>query len=119
MAQVGVLAGLDPAVARSAVDALVRAGLFRDDSTVAYAQPILQRAVYETLSSLERAELHRAAAMLLCGSTAGRMPAGAHRVALHLLGCEAAAEPRFVDALCVAAGRSVGAGLCRRGVPLL
>ena len=110
MAQVGVLAGLDPAVARSAVDALVRAGLFRDDSTVAYAQPILQRAVYETLSSLERAELHRAAAMLLCGSTPIE-PAGAHRVALHLLGCEAAAEPRFVDALCVAAGRSVEAGL--------
>lgn len=105
MAQVGLLAGLDPDVARSAVDALVRAGLFRDDSTVAYAQPILQRAVYDTLSSLERAELHRAAAMLLCGSTPG-----AHRAALHLLGCEAAAEPRFVDALCVAAGRSVEAG---------
>lgn len=109
MSQVGVLAGLDPDVARSAVDALVRAGLFRDDSTVAYAQPILQRAVYDTLSSLERAELHRAAAMLLCGSTPIE-PVHAHRAAVHLLGCEATADPRFVDALCAAAGRSVEGG---------
>ena len=66
IAHAAVLAGIDRDAARGATDALVRAGIFRDDSTMGYREPLLQRAVYRTLSALERGELHQQAAALLC-----------------------------------------------------
>ena len=62
-----------------------------------YREPLLQRAVYGTLSALERAELHQHAAALLCDAI------DAERAAGHLLSCEPAGEPRFADVLCRAA----------------
>lgn len=103
------LAELDRDAARRAADALVRAGLFADDSTVAYSQPILRRAVYDTLSSLGRAELHHAAAALLCDAGSAD-PGDAVRAARHLLRCEATGEARFADALCLAARHALDDG---------
>ena len=97
VAHAAALAGIDRDAARRATDALVRAGIFRDDSTVGYREPLLQRAVYGTLSALDRAELHQQAAALLCDVV------DAERTAGHLLSCEPAGDPRFADVLCRAA----------------
>ena len=110
IAHAGALAGVDRDGARRATDVLVRAGVFRDDSTVAYSQAMLQRAVYDTLSSLERAEWHRQAAGLLCDAGGGTDGADAIRAATHLLGCEPAGDARFAELLCGAARRAVAEG---------
>jgi DNA-binding CsgD family transcriptional regulator len=103
--QAAALAGIDRDAARTAVDALVRAGVFRDDATVAYAQPLVQRAVCDTLSLLERAELHREAADVLCDE-----PADFERAAVHLLRCEPTGSPRFAEALVYAGRRAFEEG---------
>jgi DNA-binding CsgD family transcriptional regulator/KaiC/GvpD/RAD55 family RecA-like ATPase len=101
LAQAGALAGLAVDRARAAAGALVRSGLLADDSTLAYVQPLVRDAVYGTLSSLERAELHGRAAALLCEADADH-----DRVAWHLLRSEPAGDPRFADALSAAAARA-------------
>lgn len=110
MAHAAALAGIDRDAARRATDMLVRAGVFRDDSAVAYAQPIVQRAVYDTLSSLERAEWHQEAAGLLCAAGAGLDVGDTARAAAHLLGCEPIGDARFAEVLCSAARHAAGEG---------
>jgi DNA-binding CsgD family transcriptional regulator len=89
--EAAAVAGIDRDRACAATAALVRAGIFRDESTVAFAQPLVRRALYDTLPLLERSELHRRAAGVLCESPA--------RVGLHLLECEPVGDPRFANAL--------------------
>jgi DNA-binding CsgD family transcriptional regulator len=101
------LAGVDQDRACAAAAALVRAGILRDDATIRYAQPLLSRAVYDTLSSIERAGLHRRAAELLCDCEHPEM----ERAASHLLLSEPAGNPRFGEVLHAAALRALDLGM--------
>ncbi len=107
LAHAAALAGVDQDRACTAAAALVRAGILRDDATVRYAQPLLSRAVYGTLSAIERAELHRRAAELLCDG--GDADAG--RAAQHLLRSEPAGNARFGEVLYAAALRALDGGM--------
>ena len=104
------LAGIEPERARVVADALVRAGILRDDATLAFAQPLVRAAVYDTLTSLECAELHQRAAALLCDTAPGSEPTDLERVARHLLRCEPAGEARFGAVLRAVALRAAGRG---------
>jgi DNA-binding CsgD family transcriptional regulator len=110
LAQATALAGVDQDAARDAADALVRAGFLRDDASVGYADPIVRKALYDTLSSRERAELHQQAAALLCGGATGPDPRDRELAAGHLLSCEPAGDPSLGDVLRQAAGRAVDQG---------
>jgi DNA-binding CsgD family transcriptional regulator len=110
VAPAAALAEIDRDLARRATDALVRAGILRDASAAGYLQPMLQRAVYDTLSSLERAELHQRAAAIVCDLAAELDAADAERAAGHLLRCEPAGDARFARVLCTAAQRAAGRG---------
>ena len=103
------LAGIESDTARSAADALVRAGILRDDSSLGYAQPLLRAAVYDTLSSLQCAELHQRAAALLA-SAPGSDPTDLNRVAEHLLHSEPAGDPALGELLREAGRRAIDAG---------
>ena len=106
LAHVAALASVDQDKACAAAAALIRAGVLRDDATVRYAQPLLSRAVYGTLSSVELGELHRRAAELLCDGDAAEMERAAH----HLLRSEPAGNPRFGDVLYAAALHALDSG---------
>ncbi len=106
LGQVAALAGVDQDKACAAAAALIRAGVLRDDATVRYAQPLLSRAVYGTLSSVELGELHRRAAELLCEGDAAEMERAAH----HLLRSEPGRNPRFGDVLYAAALHALDSG---------
>lgn len=110
LAQATALTMIDQDKARGAADALVRAGILRDDSTLAYAQPLLRAAVYDTLTSLEAAELHQRAAALLYEAGPRSDPADLELIARHLLRCEPAGDLRFADALQAVASRAAAAG---------
>ena len=97
VADAAALAGVERDRACAASAALVRAGIFRDDSTIAYAQPIVERALYDTLSSPERSELHMQAADVLCATADDS--AAVMRAARHLLECEPTGNPRFATVL--------------------
>lgn len=99
--------------ARTAAEALVRAGILRDDATLAYAQPLLRAAAYDTLTSLECGELHHRAAVLLCAGGLGPEPVDLERVARHLLRTEPAGNKRFGEVLRDVAIRATGAGALR------
>ncbi len=104
------LAGTDRERACQAIGALVRAGLLLDDARVSYAAPMLRRAVYDTLSSLERSELHQQAADLLCSLSQAHAADEVERAARHLVSCQPVGDPRFAAVLCEAARRSAAAG---------
>ena len=104
------VAGLEQEKARAAAAALVRAGIFRDDSVLAYAQPVVRRAVYDSLSSMERADLHGQAATRLFAAVAASEHEAVKRVATHLLCCEPVGDPRFADVLRHAAQLAAEAG---------
>ena len=110
LAQAAALAAVDPDKARSIAAALTRAGILRDDSTLVYAQPLVRAAVYDTLASLECAELHHRVAGLLCDGTAGSGPADRERAVEHLLRTEPAGNPEFGKVLREVALRALEAG---------
>ncbi|MEA2371101.1 MAG: hypothetical protein QOH12_1495 [Solirubrobacteraceae bacterium] len=109
LSQAAALAAISQDRARVAAAALVRSGILRDDSILRYAQPLLRAAVYDTLSSLERAELHHRAAALLA-SAPGSDPAIQRRLAEHLLRSEPTGDSRFAEVLREAAVRSAADG---------
>ncbi len=59
------LAGIDRERASAAADALVRDGYFAPGPRLAFAHPIIGRAVYVDMGSLERSAAHKRAAQLL------------------------------------------------------
>lgn len=110
IAQVAALADIDQDRARAAAASLGRAGLLRDDAIVAYTHPLLRAAVYDTLSSLSRTDLHRRAATVLCEDADGTNRTVQNRVAEHLLRSEPAGDPRFAQVLLEQARLAVGLG---------
>ena len=58
------LAGLNRDQAFGVLDALVRAGILRGQSTVEFVHPLVRSAVYQELTSAERADWHARAAQL-------------------------------------------------------
>lgn len=82
IARAGQLAELEPERAPAAADALERAGILRHDESVTFAAPLLRDAAYDTLSSVERAQLHSRAARLLAEASG---EVDAESVARHLL----------------------------------
>ena len=110
LAQATALAIIDQNKARAAADALVRAGILRDYSTLAYAQPLLRAAVHDTLSSLESGELHQRAAALLYDAGQGSDPTDLELIAEHLLRSEPAGDQRFAEVLQTVASRAAAAG---------
>jgi len=81
----------DPA--RSAADALVRAGILTHGEALSYTAPLLRDAVYGTISPLDRQALHGRAAR-------SRLAAGAEaRAAVHLLHAEPTGTPQFGELL--------------------
>jgi DNA-binding CsgD family transcriptional regulator len=92
------LAGLDPAEAATAVELLVDAGILEPGRPLAFTHPIVLSGLYSELSSAERAQGHREAALLLA-----EQPGSGERVAHHLLASEPAADAWSVDRLVDAA----------------
>ena len=109
LSQATDLAAISQDRARAAAAALVRSGILRDDAALSYAQPLLRAAVYDTLSSLERAELHHRAAALLARAP-GSDQAIRGRLVEHLLRSEPTGDPRSADVLRDAAIRSAASG---------
>jgi DNA-binding CsgD family transcriptional regulator len=111
VAQVAALADIDADRARAAAGALVRAGILRDESAIGYAQPLLRDAVYGTLSSIERAEFHRQAAVTLCNAAEEVTDApDLERIAEHVLCSEPSGDQRFADVLREVARRATREG---------
>jgi DNA-binding CsgD family transcriptional regulator len=92
LAQAAQLAKVNPEKAPQLADALVRADFLRLDRTLSFLHPLVRDATYGTLSSVEQASLHGAAALLLIDA-AGDVDAA--QVAGHLLRSEPAGDPRF------------------------
>ena len=106
--QVAALSRVPVDAAGRAVTALRGAGIVDPgDGSVAFAHPILGRAIYEELDAGERAAAHRAAVRVL--RAAG---APAERVAAHALKAGAGTGPEVVGAL-----RAAAADAMRRGAP--
>ena len=100
---VAALAELDPDAAAVAADALIAAGLVREGLT--FAHPLVQSAVYASIGSSKRANMHAAAARLL--SDDGKAEAV---VAAQLLVAERAGDPSAVEILRTAARGAMAEG---------
>ena len=107
LAQAAQLARVSPEKAPQFADALVRADFLRLDQTLSFLHPLVRDATYETLSSVEQASLHSAAAALIAGTGEG---ADARRIAEHLLHSEPTGDPRFERVL-----REAGLSAMREG----
>jgi DNA-binding NarL/FixJ family response regulator len=105
--QAARVAGLEPAAASRAADALRAAGLAEGELELALTHPLVEGALHTGMAPGERARAHARAAHIL-----EQDGAGAERVALHLLHSEPAADAATVATLRTAASR---AGL--RGAP--
>jgi DNA-binding CsgD family transcriptional regulator len=101
------LTGLARSDAVPVADALRLTGTFRPDEELAFAQPIVQPALYAAMLPAERAEAHVSAAHIL--RDAGSPP---ERVAAHLLRAHRSGNEWAVESL-LAAGREAVA----RGAP--
>ena len=104
-AQAGALAGLGPAAAGAAADALAAVGIVGGRRPLAFAHPMMREALYAELSPAERAQAHGESARLL--HAAGAPP---ERVAEHLLSAEPAADPWAVERLAEAARAAAARG---------
>lgn len=100
-------AGVDAAEAPSVVDRLVEAGVLAPTQRLAFAHPIVQAAIYESLLPGDRAARHAAAAELLAADGAP-----IERVAAHLL-----LAPPTGDAARVATLSAAAARAAERGAP--
>jgi DNA-binding CsgD family transcriptional regulator len=107
LASAAALAGLEPAAAGAAVDALVAAGILEPGRPLAFVHPLVRAGVYEELGGAERSHAHRRAAELLDGN-----PVDEERVAEHLIATQASGDAWIAQRL-VQAARSAA----RRGAP--
>jgi DNA-binding CsgD family transcriptional regulator/tetratricopeptide (TPR) repeat protein len=108
--QAAVLANVDDATASAAAAALSRVGVLRPQPPLGFVHPLLRRAVYETLTPLERAGAHARAAQLLADG--GADP---ERVAAHELHVPPAPEDQ--SGRVVAVLRQAALNARRRGAP--
>jgi DNA-binding CsgD family transcriptional regulator len=99
------LAGLEPATAAEAADALADVDVLVARESIAFVHPIVRAAVYAELPSAERAAAHADAARLL--HTAGDPD---DRVAAHLLEAHPGVGDWVVEVLRNAAARAVARG---------
>lgn len=99
------LAGLDANEAAEAVELLVNAGILEPGRPLTFIHPIVLSGLYSELSSAERAQRHREAALLLA-----EQPGSEERVAQHLLSSDPAADTWSVDRLLDAAHMATRTG---------
>jgi len=99
------LAGLDPADAERAAQALVDVGVVADTLPLEFEHPLIRSSVYADLSAARRASAHLQAARLLAAT--GADP---ERVAGHLLHAEPCREPWAVQTLETAAATAWARG---------
>jgi DNA-binding CsgD family transcriptional regulator len=100
--QAARLASLDPGEAAEAAELLVNAGIVAAGRPLTFVHPIVLSGLHSELSSAERAQGHREAALLLA-----EQPGSGERVAQHLLASEPAADPWSVDRLRAAARTAI------------
>lgn len=106
-ADAALLAGLEPAAARSAAMALTRADILAAADALEFAHPLVEAAVRDAIEPERRARLHAEAARML-----GDAPGSLGRVGAHLLRTEPAGDPAVVAAL-----REAAAQARTRGAP--
>jgi DNA-binding CsgD family transcriptional regulator len=99
------LAGLEPAVAADAADALAGADVLVAGHSIAFVHPIVRAAVYAELPSAERSSTHAEAARLL--HAAGDPD---DRIAVHLLEAPSGVAAWVIEVLRSAAARAVARG---------
>jgi DNA-binding CsgD family transcriptional regulator len=99
------LAGLGPAAASEAADALTAAGLADAGRPLRLIHPVVRAALYDELPAGRRALLHRRAAQLLVEDEEDL-----DAIAAHLLLADAAGERWTVEVLQRAAGRALDRG---------
>jgi len=108
------IAGLAPAVASEAADALAAAGIFAARRPLDFRHPIIRIAVAGTVPLGARAAAHARAARLLAGE--GASP---ERIAVHLLATEPGGEAWLCEHLVGAARNAVGRGAPEAAVEYL
>jgi DNA-binding CsgD family transcriptional regulator/Flp pilus assembly protein TadD len=101
----GALAGLGPAAAAVAADALAAAGLIASGRPLRFVHPVVRSALYCELAAGERAQLHGRAARLLADEH-GELDA----IAAHLLASDPAGEHWRIDVLLKGADRALARG---------
>jgi DNA-binding SARP family transcriptional activator len=111
---VAALAGQPEAVTASALAALARAEIVKDEWPFAFVHPLVREGVYRDLPAAERALLHERAAALL-----GDAAAPEEQVATHLLLAPRRGAPDTVAALRRAARTAGDRGACDSAVVLL
>ena len=99
------IAGVDPRRARALADELAATAILAPGEPVAFAHPLVQAAVYESIPDASRAGLHTEVAELL-----HRTGAPHEVVAGHLLSAELRAGPWALDELEAAASESMSRG---------
>jgi DNA-binding CsgD family transcriptional regulator len=99
------LAELEPVVARTAADELVRADVLRLGDPLGFIHPLLRAAVYAGLPERVRGDRHRRAAQLLAAAGAAD-----RQVCAHLLESSPAGEGEVVERLRATAGRALAHG---------
>jgi DNA-binding CsgD family transcriptional regulator len=111
------LAGLEPALAASVAELLVRVDILAPGPELGFSHPLARGAVYAGMPSGQRSELHREAARMLASAAAPE------RLALHLLEVQPAGDPAVVDTLRAAArtartlgGRGAATAFLRRAL---
>jgi len=105
LAEAAAVAELDVGEAAAVAAGLRRVEILSGEDPVAFAHPLVRRAVYDALTVAERERRHAAAARLL---TARGAAPGA--VAEHLVRLAPARSPEVVAGLRAAAGEAIGRG---------
>ncbi|PZS22279.1 MAG: hypothetical protein DLM61_26235 [Pseudonocardiales bacterium] len=108
------LAGLEPADALLAADALSDGGVLMSKRPLSFVHPLVKSAISLDTPVGERAQLHRHAAQLLSEEGADPVQVGAH-----LLACEPAADPEVVQLLRRAAREAIARGVPESAVGFL
>ncbi|MBE2320569.1 AAA family ATPase [Solirubrobacter sp. CPCC 204708] len=104
---VAELAGLAPAEARAAGDALYRAGVLGDDDAgrLRFLHPVVRSAIYGDVPPAERARRHARAGKVLAARGESL-----ERIAAHVLAGEPASDPENVATLRAAAAQALSIG---------
>jgi DNA-binding CsgD family transcriptional regulator/tetratricopeptide (TPR) repeat protein len=105
LARAAGLAGLEHADAADAAGLLSRVGIFRRETPLGFAHPLVRSAVYDDLTGAERQHAHARAARLLADSGAA-----AEEIAAHLLLAPRAGDRAVVETLREAAQLAVARG---------
>jgi DNA-binding CsgD family transcriptional regulator len=99
------LAGREAEQTARLADGLIELGLLSADEPLSFAHPVVAAAIEGSLSSLERATLHRRASRLMSAEDAP-----AEQVASHLTNSTRTGSGWAVEALCAAASGALGQG---------